>query len=390
MRSKRVFGIPTFVTNIWLYIRTWFGIGAVGAGVMAILLWAPERMVQWVVSAPQTASEHLTLNEYGKLVDDYRKTLAQILIGLGALGTLYFSRQRSAIERETLRVSKLTLENTQDSKITERFAKAVEQLGALDKDGHKLLEVRFGGIYALERVARDSPDDHWTVMEILTAYVRENAPWAEGDDVTRVALSTPRDIQAILTVIGRRKVEYEEGKGDVKIELRKTDLHSADLSSANLKNAFLYRANLRWAYLRNANLILAYLREAHLEGAILDFAIMESTLLDDAHLEGATLQSARLKMAYAVGAHLEGADLRYAHLDDTNLKDAKLNGANLANARLDGTFLKGADLTSVIGLTKELLRNAVLDHMTKLPEEFQDLIPQAGQSPPSSWDVTLQ
>src|SRR5260370_27998055 len=95
-------------------------------------------------------------------------------------------------------------------------------------------------------------------------------------------------------------------------------------------------------------------------------------------------------MAYAAGAHLEGADLRYAHLDDTNLKDARLNGANLANARLDGTFLKGADLTSVIGLTKELLRNAVLDHMTKLPGEFQDLIPQAGQSPPSSWAVTLQ
>ncbi len=38
------------------------------------------------------------------------------------------------------------------------------------------LEVRLGGIYALERIARDSPKDHWTIMEVLTAYVRENSP----------------------------------------------------------------------------------------------------------------------------------------------------------------------------------------------------------------------
>ncbi len=45
---------------------------------------------------------------------------------------------------------------TRDSKITERFAKAVEQLGAVDKDGRKLLELHFGGIYTLQRIARDS------------------------------------------------------------------------------------------------------------------------------------------------------------------------------------------------------------------------------------------
>lgn len=37
------------------------------------------------------------------------------------------------------------------------------------------LEVRIGGLLALERIARDSLDDHITVMEIICAYVRENA-----------------------------------------------------------------------------------------------------------------------------------------------------------------------------------------------------------------------
>jgi hypothetical protein len=38
------------------------------------------------------------------------------------------------------------------------------------------LEVRLGGIYALERIARDSPTDHWTIIEVLSTYVRENSP----------------------------------------------------------------------------------------------------------------------------------------------------------------------------------------------------------------------
>ena len=50
--------------------------------------------------------------------------------------------------------------------MTERYTKAIEQLGE-DK-----LDVRLGGIYSLERVARDSPRDHPTVMEVLTAFIR--------------------------------------------------------------------------------------------------------------------------------------------------------------------------------------------------------------------------
>jgi hypothetical protein len=30
-----------------------------------------------------------------------------------------------------------------------------------------------GGIYSLERISKESPDDYWTVMEILTAFVRD-------------------------------------------------------------------------------------------------------------------------------------------------------------------------------------------------------------------------
>ena len=38
------------------------------------------------------------------------------------------------------------------------------------------MAIRLGGIYALERIARDSEKDHGPIMEVLTAYVREKAP----------------------------------------------------------------------------------------------------------------------------------------------------------------------------------------------------------------------
>ena len=65
--------------------------------------------------------------------------------------------------------------------ITDRYTKAIEQLGKLDGDKPNI-EIRLGAIYALERIARDSPRDHWTIMEVLTAYVRQNSPAApEGN-----------------------------------------------------------------------------------------------------------------------------------------------------------------------------------------------------------------
>jgi hypothetical protein len=50
----------------------------------------------------------------------------------------------------------LTYRLTQQGQITDRYTKAVEQLGG-DK-----LHVRLGGIYALERIAVDSQRDHLT------------------------------------------------------------------------------------------------------------------------------------------------------------------------------------------------------------------------------------
>ena len=49
----------------------------------------------------------------------------------------------------------------------ERFTRAVDQLG------DEKLQIRLGGIYALERIANESEKDYWPIVKIFTAYIRE-------------------------------------------------------------------------------------------------------------------------------------------------------------------------------------------------------------------------
>jgi hypothetical protein len=68
-----------------------------------------------------------------------------------------------------------------EGQLADRYSKAVEQLSS-DK-----LDVRVGGIYALERIARDSHRDHPTIMEVLAAFIREHSheQWPPAKPGTR-------------------------------------------------------------------------------------------------------------------------------------------------------------------------------------------------------------
>jgi hypothetical protein len=154
-----------------------------------------------------------------------------------------------------------------DPQITDRFIKATDQLGS-DK-----IDTRLGGIYALERIAGDSQADQGAVMEVLTAFVREHAPVPE----TGAASATTRvstDVQAVLTVVGRRKVSNDPST--YRLNLEATELTGANLRNADLTSADLRNADLTSADLRNANLTSADLTGAFLSGAILTGADAEA------------------------------------------------------------------------------------------------------------------
>jgi uncharacterized protein YjbI with pentapeptide repeats len=248
--------------------------------------------------------------------------------------------------------SQAEIQLTQQRLITERFSKAVEQIGSGKE------EVVIGGIYSLERIAKDSPKDQWTIMEVLTSYIRKNSPIPsnieqlkpeERQKAPEKLPSVSIPVQAALTVIGRRKVENDQA-GDNLAEttnpnkIKILDLSGTNLRGADLNRADLNRANLNGAYLNGAYLDGANLIGAKLNGAYLEEANLIGAKLNGAYLEEANLNRANLNRANLEGAYLNRANLNRANLYRANLKGANLGGANLIGANLNGAYLIGANL----------------------------------------------
>jgi hypothetical protein len=91
-------------------------------------------------------AQGLTASERLKAENDVRSTLLQALAGTVLLAGLYFTARTYQLNRES---SARTYELDREGQITERFTRAIDQLGE-DK-----LDVRLDGIYALERIARN-------------------------------------------------------------------------------------------------------------------------------------------------------------------------------------------------------------------------------------------
>lgn len=258
--------------------------------------------------------------------------IAALAVGLSLLWRRIVLNERAA---------QASIEMAREARRVECFIRAVEQL-ADDR-----LEVRLGAIYGLEQVAAESAAQHWPVVEVLCAFLRSRVGW-EPDREQPARL--PTDVQAVLTVLGRRNRSREK---DERLDLRHTDLRGADLNGLHLSRADLYEAHLEGASLKGAHLAAADLRRAHLTHAD----------LVEADLRGADLREANLESAYLVEAHLEGADLGGAYLGGACLGGAHLEGADLGGAHLDGAYmykvhlggasLEGARVVTAIGIHRD-------------------------------------
>ncbi|TWP46844.1 pentapeptide repeat-containing protein [Lentzea tibetensis] len=233
----------------------------------------------------------LTAAERLKAENDVRSTLLQGLGGVlavsgVALGAVMTLRQvRANREGHTIGL----------------FTKAIDQLAG------DQVSVRHGGVYALELLSDLDPRYGGHAHALLTAFVRQRAPWppvrpeAElREERSRYHGGLADDVGAALAVLGRRSVI--------------TDGASSELERADLR------------------------------GAELDGLDIPSVCFAHSNLDGASL----------VGAKLGGATLQQASLRDADLSRADLRSADLTGARLDG-----ADLTGVIA-----------DDTTRWPEGF--------------------
>lgn len=245
---------------------------------------------------------------------------------ISAAATLVGVGGTAAVAIAGFRFSRRTLEDTRDEMIADRYTKAIEQLGSGQ------LDVRIGAIYALERVARDSVKDHPTVMEVVSAFIREHSQeaWPEPDPLGREREPSIRpDVQAAVTVVARR----DPGRDIHPIDLAHAQLREVNLSGVNLARVILSAANLWAANMTGVNLTGANLSGANLTGAVLTSAHLAGADLTNADLTGAILRGANLTNADLGGKHqsaedfYDGYDLFSARVIDTDLTNARLDGA---------------------------------------------------------------
>lgn len=171
-----------------------------------LVLWALPSLLTSSPAKGMTAAQHLIA------VNDVRGTCVTFSLAVGAAGTLFFTGRTFLLSRET--------------QVTERYTRAVTQIG----DDN--LEVRIGGIYALERIGWDSEADRRTVIYVLGALVRNRSNDRRAQD------QKPEDeVYTALRVIGRLAPTIP----DITVSLRGADLHKADLTM--LRGVQVYRGD---------------------------------------------------------------------------------------------------------------------------------------------------
>lgn len=162
----------------------------VGAGVAVIVAIALGVLWWWVLGLYPTDADKRT-----NALLEAAKMSTGVLLGGAGIFTLYVTArrqhtqelelaQREAAHNHTVTAFEHTVADTEKSRklaeriadsnerdaaarrVTELFAKAVEQLGST------AAAVRLGGLYALERLAQTNEDQRQTVINVICAYLR--------------------------------------------------------------------------------------------------------------------------------------------------------------------------------------------------------------------------
>jgi hypothetical protein len=350
--------------------KTWFpglvfAVGVLVYLLVGLVLWF---VLDWYIN-PQDSGEK----------KDLIQALGLIMAGLAGIVGIWFTWRNLSNAQDQLTSTQAQLQLAREGQITDRFTKAIDQMGDTS-DGKKRLEIRIGGIYALERIAQDSVQYYGQIMEILTAYLRENSPWPPKDasvlpsaeskvhkwtrwrktETISFFSGAATDVQAVLDVLGRREEARVPITYRVSFDLTETDLQGANLVGIDLAGASLVGANLQGAWLVRANL--------------------EKADLTGANLQQAWLSGARLTRARLTDARLEGAHLSGATISDPPLQLTRIFGPNELS-ETGSIRIEASDLSETLGLVEEQLGLTVGDLFIKVPQGFQL---------PSTWALNPQ
>ena len=260
-------------------------------------------------------------------------------------------------------VAERQADTAQQSLLNERYERGAEMLGS------DVLSVRLGGIYALQRLAQEHPEEyHLQIMRLMCAFVRyptEDQSFLDKQSTDEPTPLIRPDIDAAMAAFVNRDEQRLdiESEAHFTVDLQTAKLRGAHYAHANLSGARLHRADMSKAELPNAHMSGSDLTCANLSEANLSRADLSYADLDDAELPNATLIRT-LRGAIMTGATLTGANLVDANdlgLADLTGRTGGVSGMrdylvrrarrrnNLSRARLIGTHTTDLSGSRLIG-----------------------------------------
>ncbi|MBP2474002.1 hypothetical protein JOF53_002874 [Crossiella equi] len=122
------------------------------------------------------------------------KTAGAIVVGTGGAAALWLAARRQRMteigQQHQEHVAAATEADAAERRVTELYTKAVEQLGS------EKAPVRLGGMYALERLAQNTPGQRQTIVNVLCAYLRMPYTPPDQDPISAAAPPAATDQDA--------------------------------------------------------------------------------------------------------------------------------------------------------------------------------------------------
>jgi hypothetical protein len=300
------------------------------ASIPAIILgpdWLVARTLDQRANPAQV--KQIAPERYVDMVDNARKTIAQAIAGIALFGTLLLTL--------------VTIRSNQQGKIADRFAKALDHLGAVRAPADQIAsEVRIGAVAELELIGDESNRERQLIKRSLAAYVRNYAWW--GSRASGPAVWRLKEIQTMISTLGKWGIEREERD---ELQLDNVDLRHLRLSSS--------------ADLSNLVAVTCHFEYSELEGATFRGGDFDRSFFSGAKLQNADFRNASLRRvifrAQAAGPEVWGWNNdEKRHTFNVGSPDADLSGADL----------RGADLTGAL-ISDEQIASARTDGQTMLP-----------------------
>ena len=286
------------------------------------------------------------------VIQNIRGTIISVGTGILAIIGIYLTWKRTnSIEKQnSLSETKIKNEQTKDidTILLQQYSKATELLA-----NEESITARLSGIYLFEKIMNEHENYYQQIIELLTAYVREKRQidWVIDKEKniknTNVA-NTPvtKDIQAIITVLGRRNTEHKsEYHNNKHLDLSNTMLYQANFSNLNLSNF-----NFSNSILTNCECLKTEFNHAHFENAYFNNSL-------------------------CICVNFIGASCSSTIFNNTNLSGVNFERAILDKVSFENTILSDINFDTSICLTAtSLMKAKILDAIYTEDDKLKDEI----------------